>query len=130
MDRTTVTRLAVILFAVLAAISVFPSPGGGSPSVATQPRSTDCGTYPSTSIYATGRVIAIRRVSCDRALAVAQAFDRSGKQLGRWRCGLSHADLPSLFSCGKGGKRGNLRRWPHALRAVGVGMPQPLTAAR
>jgi hypothetical protein len=81
-----------------------------------------CGTYKSTSAYDRARVIAIRGVSCPRARRVAKRFDRKGKELARWQCGLAHDALPRLFSCGKGGS-GSLQDSPHALVAKGVGEP-------
>ena len=120
----------LIVIAGLAAVSMFPSLGGGSGS---QPRyvqaeraryaETDCGTFASTSIYPTARVTELRGVGCRRAREVAKAYDKSGKQLGKWRCALAHGGGTDLFSCGKGGKRGNLRKWPHALVAKGEGTP-------
>lgn len=95
--------------------------GGNGPTA--KAAAVDCGTFSSTSIYPTAKVIALRGVKCSRALQLAVAFDRKGKQLDSWRCGLAHGDLPALFSCGKGGKKGDLRKRPHALLAKGVGSP-------
>jgi hypothetical protein len=126
MQRAKIRRYALLTVAVLAAASMFPSFGGGSEKVPPAARAeqaryttTDCGTFPSTSIYPTARVTALRGVGCARALDVAKAYDKSGKQLGKWRCALAHGGGTDLFSCGKGGHKGNLRRWPHALVAKG-----------
>jgi hypothetical protein len=129
MQRAKIRPYALVGLAALAAASMFPSFGGGSGSprpVSTERaryESTDCGTYPSDSIYPTARVSAIRGVGCGRALDIAKAYDHDGKVLGGWSCALSHGGGPDLFSCGKGGKRGSLRKWPHALLAQGVGEP-------
>jgi hypothetical protein len=69
-------------------------------------------------------VIALRGVGCARATQVSKAYDSAGRQLGSWRCALSHGGGPDLFSCGKGGRRGNLRKWPHALLVKGEGTPR------
>jgi hypothetical protein len=126
MQRAKIRRYALLTVAVLAAASMFPSFGGGSEKVPPTARAeqarytaTDCGTFASTSIYPTARVTALRGVGCTRALDVAKAYDKSGKQLGKWRCALAHGGGTDLFSCGKGGHKGNLRKWPHALVAKG-----------
>jgi hypothetical protein len=130
MQPTKIRHWSLVAVAALAAASMFPSFGGGSgdrPSVLhterTRYAATDCGTFPSSSIYPTARVTALRGVGCVRALEVAKAYDKGGKQLGSWRCALAHGGGTDLFSCGKGGKRGNLRKWPHALLAKGEGAP-------
>jgi hypothetical protein len=130
MQRAEIRRYALVGLVALAAASMFPSLGGGgssSPRRVSAQRtgyeSTDCGTFDSSSTYTTARVIALRGVGCGRALDVARAYDRDGKLLGHWRCGLAHGGGIVLFSCGKGGHRGNLRKWPHALLAKGEGTP-------
>ena len=82
-----------------------------------------CGTISSTSVYEKAKVIAIRGVSCSKARKVARRYDHQSKQTGRWQCFLAHGDLPRLFSCGRGGDSGDVRDWPHALVAKGVGEP-------
>jgi hypothetical protein len=126
----TIRRYALVALAVLATASMFPSFDGSSgdrqpivPTERARYSGTDCGTFSSASIYPTARVTALRGVTCARALAVAKAYDASGRQLGKWRCALSHGGGNDLFSCGKGGRRGNLRKWPHALVAKGEGPP-------
>jgi hypothetical protein len=130
MQWAKMRRYVLMLVVALATASMFPSFGGGSgrqPSIVHTERAryaaTDCGTIASTSIYPMARVTALRGVGCGRALEVAKAYDKSGKQLGSWRCALAHGGGTDLFSCGKGGKRGNLRKWPHALVAKGEGSP-------
>ena len=132
-----IRRYALVILAALAAASMFPSFGGGSGhgsgylhTQRARYAATDCGTFPSTSIYPTARVTALRGVGCARALEVAKAYDSRGKQLGRWHCALSHGSGTDLFSCGKGGRRGNLRKWPHALVAKGEGTPRVDARAR
>jgi hypothetical protein len=125
MQRAKIRRYALVGLVALAAASMFPSFGGGprSPREVSAERaryeSTDCGTFASSSTYPTARVIALGGVGCGRALDVAKAYDHDRKVLGHWRCAPSHAGGPDLFSCGKGGKRGGLRRRPHALLAKG-----------
>jgi hypothetical protein len=82
-----------------------------------------CGKIASTSIYDKAKVIAIRGVGCAKARKVARRYDQESKQTGRWQCFLAHDDLPRLFSCGRGGESGDVRKWPHALVAKGVGQP-------
>jgi hypothetical protein len=110
--------LLVVTAAALAALSQLA--WAGTPAATTAKRHS-CGTYTSTSIYKKAKVIAIRGVSCKRALQVAKAYDTKQRQLGSWHCGLAHADLPRLFSCGAGKGTGDLRKLPHALEAVGTG---------
>jgi hypothetical protein len=131
MQRAKIRRYVLVILVLLAAASMFPSLGGGSDQrspiihpVRARYAATDCGTFPSTSIYATARVTALRAVTCARAIQVAKAYDSAGRQLGKWRCALSHSSGTDLFSCGKGGRRGNLRKWPHALLAKGEGTPR------
>ena len=80
-----------------------------------------CGTYNSTSVYERARVVAIRGVKCKRAVQIARSYDRRFVTPGSWRCGLAHGGGRRLFSCGRGGESGDLRDWPHALKALGVG---------
>lgn len=82
-----------------------------------------CGKISSTSSFDEAKVIAIRGVGCTKARKVARRFDHEGKEKGRWECSLAHDDLPRLFSCGRGGESGDVRDWPHALVAKGVGQP-------
>jgi hypothetical protein len=79
-----------------------------------------CGTIASTSVYPYARVIAIRGVTCRTARRVAKRYDSRGTAPRGWRCALAHNDRPRLFSCGSGGRRGDLRRWPRALEAIGT----------
>ena len=78
-----------------------------------------CGLIESSSIYKFARVIAIRGVSCPTARRVAKAYDNRSRQLGSWRCGLAR-EQPRLFSCGAGAGRGDLRKRPRALEAIGT----------
>jgi hypothetical protein len=120
MPAMTPRRGLTVLVALLALIAVAPpaQAAGGDDAGASKRRS--CGTISSTSVYSYARVVAIRRVSCRTARRVAKAYDASGRMLGSWRCALAHSDRPRLFSCGAGGSRGNLRKFPRALEAVGT----------
>ena len=119
-SRSLLSALVLALTLVLAASATGHAPG----ATATKRRS--CGTIATTSIYMRAKVIAIRRVSCRRARQVALAYDRDQRQLGRWRCGLAHSDLPRLFSCGAGPpSTGDLRKRRYALEAVGSGGRKP-----
>jgi hypothetical protein len=82
-----------------------------------------CGKISSTSVYDMAKVVAIRGVGCSKARKVARRYDHDSKQTGSWQCALAHDDLPRLFSCGRGGDSGDVRKWPHALVAKGVGQP-------
>jgi hypothetical protein len=129
MQGVKIRRYALLVIAALAVASMFPSFGGGAHRQSylhaqrARYASIDCGTYPSASIYPIGRVTALRGVGCSRALEIARAYDKTGKQLGKWRCALAHGGGTALFSCGKGGQIGNLRKWPHALLSKGEGTP-------
>ena len=86
--------------------------------------STNCGTFPSKSIYPIARVYVLRGVGCLRARRIAQGYDHQGKEIGAWDCALSHVSGKDLFACGKGGAGGNIRKWPHALVTRGEGQPE------
>jgi hypothetical protein len=64
-------------------------------------------------------VVTLRGVTCAQAKRVVRAFDR-GRPPRPWSCGLAKAPFDRIdgrvvgFSCGRGGTRGDLRRWPHA----------------
>ena len=61
--------------------------------------------------------VAARRV----ARKVAKKYDHKGVAKGRWGCFLAHGGGRRLFSCGYGGTHGDIRDFPHALIAKGVG---------
>jgi hypothetical protein len=83
-----------------------------------------CGKIATTSGYDKAKVIAIRGVGCSTARKVARRYDQQAKQTGSWQCFLAHDDSSSrLFSCGRGGESSDVRKWPHALVAKGVGEP-------
>ncbi len=121
------TISALILLALIAAAcvvvafaesaTVHTDPAGAAEA----PAKTDCGTYRTTSVYEKGRVLAIRGVSCRKARRVAKTYDHDFEAPGRWKCALAHGGGRALFSCGDGDKSGNIRDWPHALVAKGVG---------
>jgi hypothetical protein len=79
-----------------------------------------CGTISSTSTYDRARVVVLRRVKCRTARRVARRYDHRGTTPSPWRCGLAHDDRPRLFSCGYPAQPGDIRRWRHALVAIGV----------
>jgi hypothetical protein len=64
-------------------------------------------------------VVVLRGVSCSEAKRVALAYGRF-RSTAPWFCALAHAPFDRIdgrivgFSCGRGGSRGDLRRWPHA----------------
>ena len=80
-----------------------------------------CGKFNSASVYPQARVTAIRGVDCDEALKVAKKYDHKGQSSGPWECFLAHGGGRALFSCGYGGSSGDVRDFPHALVAKGVG---------
>ena len=102
---------------VLAAVLALPAgaQGGGATAAARH----YCGKIASTSVYPYARVYSLRRVSCRTARKVARRYDKYGTTYPRWACALAHGDRPRLFSCGRGGKSGDLRKWPYALEALG-----------
>jgi hypothetical protein len=64
-------------------------------------------------------VVVLRGVSCAEAKRVARAYGRF-RSTAPWFCALAHAPFDRIdgravgFSCGRGGSRGDLRKWPHA----------------
>jgi hypothetical protein len=120
MDWGKTRPYALLTLAVIAAVTMFPSIGGGgsggSPPLTVDRAGydvTDCGTFPSGSTGSPSRVLALRAVGCGRALAIARAYDHTGKRLGDWRCARDAGERG--FSCGSGRHRGDLRNAPHAL---------------
>lgn len=93
-------------------------PGG---ALASGKARENCGTYRSESIYSKAKVIAIRGVDCDEARKVAKKYDHKGLSRPPWECFLSHSGGRRLFSCGYGGSEGDVRDFPHALVARGLG---------
>jgi hypothetical protein len=65
------------------------------------------------------KIVILRGVSCRTARRVARAYDR-GTPPRPWVCLLAHAPFDKIngrdvgFSCARGGRRGDIRRWPHA----------------
>jgi len=94
---------------------------GGTSAAGAAPKREDCGKYSSASIYPKAKVIAIRGVDCGEARKVAKKYDHKGAAKGRWQCFLAHGGGRRLFSCGYGGSQGDVRDFPHALIAKGVG---------
>jgi hypothetical protein len=65
-------------------------------------------------------IVILRGVSCTTARRVVRVYDRRFSAPRPWRCALAHAPFDRIdgrivgFSCGCGGRRGNIRRWPPA----------------
>jgi hypothetical protein len=74
----------------------------------------------------TNKIVILRGVSCRKARRVVRAYDR-GVPPRPWQCFLAHAPFDRIngrivgFSCAWGGRRGDVRRWPHAF--VGTSRP-------
>ena len=120
----SIPRLTAIVAAVSLALAltvILLAQSTASAPAAAQAK-TDCGKYRSTSIYGKGQVFAIRGVKCRKARKVAKKFDHKGAAPSPWACVLGHGGR-TLFSCGYGESTGNIRDWPHALIAKGVGSP-------
>jgi hypothetical protein len=66
------------------------------------------------------RVVVLHGVTCTTAKRVTRGIHDGAAQRAGWSCALAHAPFDRIggrdvaFSCGKGGRRGNLRDWPHA----------------
>jgi len=117
-------RRAMAGVVVLAAITLAGTGGAAGTTGDTQQPSAKrerCGKYNSASVYPKARVTAIRGVDCDEALKVAKKYDHTGESSGPWECFLAHGGGRALFSCGYGGSSGDVRDFPHALVAKGVG---------
>ena len=111
MRRCALLSLGLLLALAMAAATQTDAGASGRRS---------CGTIESTSVYPYARVVAIRNLTCRKARRVAKRYDSRGTAPPNWRCALAHNDRPRLFSCGSGGTRGDLRRWPRALEAIGT----------
>jgi hypothetical protein len=111
---------ATILVLALCAVPGVSMADGG------QAKRESCGKYSSASIYAKAKVIAIRGVDCAEARKVAKKYDHKGVPKGKWQCFLAHGGGRRLFSCGYGGSQGDVRDFPHALIAKGVGQPDAM----
>jgi hypothetical protein len=73
------------------------------------------------------KIVILRGVSCRTARRVARIYDRRFWAPRPWLCALAHAPFDRIdgrvvgFSCGRGGRGGDIRRWPHAF--VGTSRP-------
>jgi hypothetical protein len=112
-------RAVVVAVAALGALALVAA--APPPVVDQAAAAKNCGTYASTSTTGRARVVVIRKVKCRRALRVAKKYDHQFQPPRPWACGLAHGGGRVLFSCGKGGTSGNIRDWPHALKAVSAG---------
>jgi hypothetical protein len=74
-----------------------------------------CGTY-ETARGEEARVWA-RGTTCAEAIRVARGFHVDLVRIPPWFCGLNHGPGAQRvpFSCGWGGRRGDLRKWPHSI---------------
>jgi hypothetical protein len=112
-------RRTALIGIVVMALTIAVVPASGDRASGRQ----DCGRYSSVSIYPQAKVVAIRGVKCKRARRVARHYDHTGESKSPWRCFLAHGGGRRLFSCGYGGSQGDVRDFPHALIAKGVGQP-------
>jgi hypothetical protein len=70
------------------------------------------------------KIVILRGVSCRTARRVVRIYDRRFTAPRPWVCLLAHPPFDRIdgrivgFSCGRGGRRGNIRRWPHAFVAT------------
>jgi hypothetical protein len=73
------------------------------------------------------KIVILRGVSCRTARHVVRVYDRRFRGPRPWACALAHPPFDRIdgrivgFACGRGGRRGNIRRWPHAF--VGTSRP-------
>lgn len=107
--------LVALLLVTAGSLSIADSPAGAA--------RRDCGVISGSGSagMALVRVVVLRGVSCRTARRVARAFNQDRTLPRPWKCFLAHptpAELrrdPTVFSCAYGGRRGNVRKWPHAL---------------
>ena len=111
------------LIASMVVVGAVLMAAGGAVADSGAAKREDCGKYSSASVYPKAKVIAIRGVDCGEALKVAKKYDHKGTAKGKWQCFLAHGGGRRLFSCGYGGSHGDVRDFPHALIAKGVGQP-------
>ena len=107
----------LVAMVIISALTIVASAAASAPGKGR----VHCGTYESTSSYPRAKVIAIRGVGCAEARKVAKKYDQFGQSKSPWECFLSHGGGRRLFSCGYGGTQGDVRDFPHALVAKGVG---------
>ncbi|MGE5636002.1 MAG: family 43 glycosylhydrolase [Nocardioidaceae bacterium] len=93
-------------------------------------RNEACGPITLASARTTGRLVAVRGVTCTAARRVAAAYAEKGRAPKGWRCFRARNGPTRLFSCGKGGLVGDVRHWPAALEVQAVGSsPSPASTA-
>jgi hypothetical protein len=100
--------VGLTLFALLSALIAAPGASAGS---------IYCGRV---SVYGhSERVYKIRGTTCPAALSVARYYASRANSPAPWKCLLGHGELyrgrRADFVCAYGGKRGNVRNWPHAI---------------
>jgi hypothetical protein len=70
------------------------------------------------------KIVILRGVSCRTARRIVRIYDRRFRAPRPWVCLLAHAPFDRIngrivgFGCARGGRRGNIRRWPHAFVAT------------
>lgn len=97
------------LLAAVAAAALLPS------EASAQSPHRSCGTIQD-KVMGEVRVV-VRGASCSEAIRVVRAFSERGVRLPPWFCGLAHGEAARTvpFSCGWGGRSGDLRNWPHSI---------------
>jgi hypothetical protein len=105
--------ILVGLAALVASVVLALTWAGSAPAA-----SRSCG---SVTLFGTSlRIVVLQGVTCSTAKRVTRGIHDGGAQRAGWSCALAHAPFDTIhgrtvaFSCGKGGRRGDLRRWPHA----------------
>ena len=104
--------VGLTLFALLSALIAAPGASAGS---------IYCGRV---SVYGhSERVYKIRGTTCAKALSAARFYGSKVNSPAPWMCLLGHGERYRNrvvdFVCAYGGKRGNVRNWPHAVIVTG-----------
>jgi hypothetical protein len=104
-----------LLLATAALVAAVISLAAAGPAAAAR---HSCG---SVTLFGTPvRVVALRGVRCTTAKRITRGIHDGSAQRAGWSCALAHAPFDRIggrdvaFSCGRGGRSGDLRRWPHA----------------
>jgi hypothetical protein len=106
---------AVITLAAVAAVAAPAAPASTDAPVRAA-KLKRCGTISFSGTKT--KIVVIRRASCRTAIRIARRYAKF-ESTGSWRCALAHGDsryhgYKVGFSCGAGGKSGDLKKWPHA----------------
>jgi uncharacterized membrane protein len=109
-------RTAAVLTGLAAALALAAPAAPAHDPVAHAAKLKRCGkvSFSGTTV----RIFVIRRTTCRTAEKVARDYGKF-ESTGKWACFLSHGGptyqgVAYGFSCGKGGSRGDVKRWPHA----------------